>query len=157
MPHRLHLNYKAMKLDDIRKGDFFTTPERYFDELPMRIQSRLQKREAVHHPEFYRSWSVRIALASALALAVGIPLWLFGPASKVVSTESILAGISADDVVAYLIQSDLSQDDIIAYLTESDLEVYFEEDYAAPIPPGSLEEGDLDELILMYGLEDEFL
>jgi hypothetical protein len=146
-----------MKLDDIRKGDFFTTPERYFDELPMRIQSRLPKRDVAHLPELFRNRTVRIAVASALALAVCIPLWLFGPASKVVTAESILAGISADDVVAYLIQSDLSQDDIITYLTESDLELHFEEDYAAPIPPGSLEEGDLDELILLYGLEDEFL
>ena len=56
------------KLDDIDKKEVFQVPEGYFEDLPMRIQKRVDSEKPVTRQQFIPKWG--LALASSIALIV---------------------------------------------------------------------------------------
>ena len=97
------------KLEDIPKKDIFTTPERYFDTLPGRVQARLENRKPALRPVF--TFSLRYALPIIVLAAAGI-FW-FRPFSTPADIDSMLSSIQTEDLVAYLDESDITTDEVI--------------------------------------------
>lgn len=138
------------KLDDIDKKEVFQVPEGYFEDLPMRIQKRVDSEKPVTRQQFIPKWG--LALASSIALIVTF-VFVFnnnGP-----SPEDMLAEVSQDELVAYLEQMELDEYEIASAFDE-DMEIFETEDTNV-LDGIDLGEDAIDDVLLEYDLEDEYL
>ena len=95
------------KLDEIPKKDFFTTPEDYFERLPGRIHSRIEKKQ-----------NSSVAPALQLALKYALPLLLIGAVlffypSDSREVENMLASVETQALIEYLHESGITSEDLI--------------------------------------------
>ncbi|WP_424964179.1 hypothetical protein [Ekhidna sp.] len=138
------------KLDDIDKKEVFKVPEGYFEGLPMRIQKRVDSEKPVTRQQFTPKWGLALAASIALVVTFVFVLYNNGP-----SPEDMLAEISQDELVAYLELMELDEYEIASAFDE-DMEIFDKED--ANILDGiDLEEDAIDDVLLEYDLEDEYL
>lgn len=145
-----------MNLQDLPKKEFFTTPERYFDELPMRIQKRIRERETVSRPllDWQPRW--RLAIAGLLLLALAVPAWWFGQEFRSQAPEDILSRVSTEDVLAYLVAGEMDTEDILDHISLGDMEIILDPEMPALIPD-DIDDRELEDIISAYGLENELL
>ena len=96
------------KLEDIKKENIFKVPERYFDELPMRIQDRISgKSESAPSMVFNWSLAIKMALpALVLAIVVGFGI-IFQNDDTYQDAETLLAQVSTEEMIAYLQETDI--------------------------------------------------
>lgn len=101
------------RLEDIPKKQSFKVPDGYFEDLPMRIQARIETEK----PKSVVSFSY-----GKLALLYTLPIILIGIVSVVVwnnyaaKTEDplvALENVAAEQLVAYLENDEISADDIL--------------------------------------------
>jgi hypothetical protein len=104
------------KLEDIPKKEVFNVPDGYFDKLPGIIQARAAKPEKERRPVW--GFTLRYALPTVALLAVGI-VW-FIQTHKVTDAEQLLSSIQAEDLVAYLNDSDITTEELLAEVEWSD-------------------------------------
>lgn len=106
------MNLENMKrLDDIPKKQVFTVPDGYFEDLPMRIQARIQKPESRSSwiPEF--NLALKFALPVVLVGVISVVVWINLP-----KTEDALANLDAvptEQLLAYLEADEISTEEII--------------------------------------------
>lgn len=144
-----------MKLEEIKKKNIYSVPEKYFDQLPTRIHSRVQERKSVFGFRF--DWHLAFKLALP-ALAVVFIMFYFGIRNNYSdqSADELLAQVSTDDLIAYLETTDISTDEIIEELDLSDLELDFYED--GPIMKDmDMNDAEIDALLDVYGIDEEIL
>ena len=144
-----------MKLEDIKKKNVYTVPDRYFEELPGKIQERVSEKK----PGFIFSlnWKLAFQVASPV-LAVLLLIFYFGigTQSSSLSAEELLAEVTTEDVIAYLETTDLSADEIIEELDLSTVDLDFTEE--GPIMEDlEMNDQDMDLLFDEYGIESELL
>lgn len=125
-------------LENIKKDNIFKVPENYFEDLPMKIQSRIAEESK---PQTQTSWISQHQLtwslsAAMIVLVFGIMYFMGKPVVQ--SPEEILAQVSTEDMVAYLEDSDLTVYDIVDAVdvndlidTEADHWEYLDEDISA--------------------------
>lgn len=93
---------EPIKLEDLkRKPPLSDPPVHYFDELPMRVRDRISK------PEKLSLWQqtrpvLQWAAAPAVALVLIILLWPGQVSNEPGSIDEMLAGISDEELVAWL-------------------------------------------------------
>lgn len=135
------------KLDDIDKKVTFHVPDGYFEELPLRIQKRM---EVESQPlRSIPSWS--LALASCVVIVIA-SLIIFGRSEN--SAEELLAEISEQDLVAYLDQLDLDEYELVSTFPSEAEQLEFPN--IEMLDDVELEGQSIDELMLEYNLEDEY-
>lgn len=139
------------KLDDIEKKELFKVPDRYFEDLPMKIQNRVGSEKQVTERQFIPVWS--LALAACLALFITF-VFVFND-NNGTSPEEMLAEISKDELVAYLGQMELDEYEIASAFDE-DLEIFDTED-TNMLDGIDLGDEAIDDVLLEYDLEDEYL
>jgi hypothetical protein len=99
------------KLEKIPKNNIYKVPDGYFDQLPMKIQARIETRSATQ---------TRIAMLSRYALSYVIPaialliiaFWIFTPAPDK-SVESMLSSVSTEQLITYLEDNNLTTDELL--------------------------------------------
>ncbi len=133
------------RLEDIPKKQSFKVPDGYFDDLPTRIQARIQETEKK------RSWSWLPAPSFTLKLA--LPVFLVGIISVVVwnnlpSTKDPFAkldSVPTEQLLAYLESDDITTEEIIenATFTNATINTLYEQDEKVTAE-------DLDELAKQY-------
>ena len=97
------------KLEDISNKSIFEVPERYFEELPLRIQSRIGRSAATPSARPVWQYALRYALPILLAGVI-----LFYTYHSSTHAESILASVETADLVLYLQQEPaLTMEDVI--------------------------------------------
>lgn len=149
---------KSLKLEDIPKEQIFQVPERYFDELPMIIQTRIAKKETTKWWQVYltpaSSW--KVALATAVIALIVVFSGVFKSSTIGVSVDSMLAEVSLEDLIEYVEYSDISTDEILAELDLSDYDIEFlmGEDIKL-IDDSEFYDLDAIDLYEEYGIEDE--
>jgi hypothetical protein len=113
-----------MKLDDIKKKNIYTVPDKYFDQLPARIQSRVNEKDPVSALHWNWGWWYKLAIP---AIAVVFLIIYFGRIEPDINqdAESILAQVSTEDVIAYLADIDISTSDIIESFDLNNIEFDF--------------------------------
>jgi hypothetical protein len=130
------------KLEDIPKAQPFKVPDNYFEDLPMRIQARIQK------PEPKSVWAGEWGLALKLAipvLVIGIGAIIFWPSAHVDSDLSAsLDSVPTSELLAYLESDEISIEEIIengSFTSTSlnDLD-----------PTSTIEDKDMNEFIQQY-------
>lgn len=137
------------KLDDIDKKEVFKVPDGYFEDLPMQIQKRITetpKRQTLRIP----SWSLALAASILLLLT-----FVFIFPNNNPTAEELLAEISQDEIVAYLDLIDLDEYDIASAIGDEANELNFEDTNV--LDGIDLEDQSIDDVLLEYDLEDEYL
>lgn len=145
-----------MKLEDIKKKNIYTVPDKYFDQLPTRIQSRVNEKRPVSW--FNLDWRLSYKLALP-AVAVIMLIMFLGKSDNYVSQDpdAILAQVSTDDIIAYLEFTDMTTEDIIESVDFTDIELDFYEEGPIIQELEEISDDEIDFLLEEYGLEDEIL
>ena len=110
------------KLEDIPKNNVFKVPEGYFDKLPGIIQSRI----ALDKPAEERPFFV-LALRYAIPIVVLVVAGIFifqNYESAPRDTASLLASVSNEELVSYLMEGDdVSTDELLEDININDIDI----------------------------------
>jgi hypothetical protein len=144
-----------MKLEDIKKKNIYSVPDKYFDQLPTRIQSRVNVKKPVFGLSL--NWGLVYKVA-APALAVILIVFYFGSKNNFTdpSTDDLLAQVSTSDLIAYLETTDITTDEIIEELDLSNIDLDFYEE--GPIMQDmDMNDNEIDALLDEYGIDSDLL
>jgi len=101
------------KLEDIEKKNIYTTPEGYFDQLPDKIQSRIQNQDQKRR-QIWMNPALRYAAAAAIILLVGwFGIFRMSTINEPADYNQLLTEVSTAELVAYIESSDLTADEIL--------------------------------------------
>jgi hypothetical protein len=115
-----------MKLDDLPKKNIYQVPDRYFDQLPARVMSRVREKEASNYQlailTFLRQPFLRGALAGLALVLSFIFIFTHNSQQPNSSTDSelLLSSISEKDALDYLMASDQLETQDLTILSLSD-------------------------------------
>lgn len=137
------------KLDNIDRKKVFKAPDGYFEDLPLKIQKRVEEERNTSVRYAVPKWS--LALAASLALIV---TFFFISQNNGPSPEEMLAEVSQDELVAYLDHLDLDEYEIASAFNEN-VEIFDEETNV--LDGIDLEDQSIDDVLQKYDLEDEIL
>lgn len=143
-----------MKLEDIDKQNIFKVPDKYFDQLPTKIQSRINdSKPAIGTLRW--SWPLKIA-APVFAM---ILLFIFlgkNDQKPMLTSEDYLAQVSTDDLIAYLGNTDIAADEILEGLDISEIGVDLFDD-GSLLQEFEMDDMEMKTLIDEYGLDGKEL
>ncbi|SNS79327.1 hypothetical protein SAMN05421640_1255 [Ekhidna lutea] len=137
------------KLDDIDKNEVFKVPDGYFEDLPLKIQNRIQV-----EPPVSRSKRAVWSLAMAASMALIVTFVFINPGDDP-TAEELLAEVSQDELIAYLDYVELDEYDIASTFEGEDGMFEFEDSNV--LDGIDLDNQALDDVLLEYDLEDEYL
>ncbi len=111
------------KLEDLPKNNIFKVPEGYFDKLPGIIQSRIALDKPVEESRPFFVLALRYAIPIVVLVAVGIFIFQnYESAPR--DTESLLASISNEELVSYLMEGDdVSTDELLEDININDIDI----------------------------------
>ncbi len=138
------------KLDNIDKKEVFEVPEGYFEDLPLKIQARIDAEKPKSVVRSVPSWSLAMAASALFVLA-----FVFIFSDKESTVDDLLAEVSNEELVAYLDQIDLDEYDI-ASAFEDDVDALNLEETNV-LDGIDMEDQVLDDVLLEYDLGDEYL
>lgn len=144
-----------MKLEDIKRKNIYTVPDRYFDQLPTRIQSRVNEKRPVFGMKL--NWKLAMKIA-APALAVVLILFYVGMPinNSTLSADELLAQVSTEDLIAYLETTDITTDEIIDEVDFTNIDLDFDDN--GPIMQDmEMTDEEIDMLLDEYGIDGELL
>ena len=107
---------KKIMLSDIPKGDSYSVPEEYFENLSKRIMQRIEAEE--QKPLDERRMVVRrsrrilgiVSLAAAMALFFGLGRYFM--LNRESSADAQIAALSDSEIIAYLEAEDISPESV---------------------------------------------
>ena len=146
-----------MNLEDIKKKNIYSVPDNYFDQLPMRIQARINDKKPVFG--FSLNWSMVLKVAVP-AVAVVLIVFYFGIHSNnsQLSPDQILAQVSTEDLIAYIQTTDITTDEIIEEIDFTGIDLEFYEIEQDPlIQDMELNQENIDALMDEFGIDNEIL
>lgn len=138
---------KPFKIEDIEKKKPFDVPDGYFEDLPMKIQARIEKKEI----QWFQTPVFKMAVSLASIIIIVITFVFIGTNEP---AEDFLADVSQEDLLAYVDFMQLDEQDIFSAFEGSMEGVDFSETQIEEI---ELEDMELDDLLIEYDLSDDFL
>lgn len=113
-----------MKKSDKLKENIFHAPEGYFEQLPGRIQERIQQEDHANKTAIFPRWTYAAAASVLVLLIAGIFFYTQSdlPADTVASEqeiEQLLASVSDEELMDYL-QNDAQVSTLELVLTEEE-------------------------------------
>ncbi|MFM7855213.1 MAG: hypothetical protein ACKO96_25605 [Flammeovirgaceae bacterium] len=132
-----------VQLEDIPKKQAFKVPDRYFDELPLRIQARIEaKKPAI---------AATSTNFSKLMLRYALPLFAIGVVGMLLWNEqsdqrgdavALLNNISSQELVAFLEDEGITTDDVLEQASLNDIDL---DNMQKPLD--NISTADLDDLV----------
>ena len=129
-----------MILEDIPKKPIFNVPEGYFEQLPGKIQQRIDAGSNKEVPVFAR---LRLQYALPALVLLVIVAWLFRT-TPATDAESILASVETEDMIAYLNSSELTTEEVLDEVQFNPLDI---EDIEMEVYQLQLEDDIFDDLV----------
>jgi hypothetical protein len=119
------------RLEDVPGKDFFTVPDGYFDQLPAKIQGRIE-RSKLHYT---LRPLLRPALIYALPLLI-VAVVLFLTTRPRPDAEAMLASVKTADLIHYLQESKITTEEMLEAIDFSvdDLEALENQAYDLSLP-----------------------
>ena len=144
-----------LHIEEIKKSNIHKVPEGYFEDLPLRVMSRVEKQKP-------KTWLENVPVFirwSALALPAILLIVFFNVFNKTnnLTGEEILASIETDDLIAYLESSEISTDDLIDYSEINDVEIEFQNSDADLLNGIDFQKENLDDILNDFDIENEIL
>lgn len=146
-------NERKMKLQDIDKKEIFKVPDRYFEELPGRIQDRIHKKQPEYQWMPVLNRAVKYAIPALAVLFVVLYFTIYDravPQDK--SYEAILEEVSTDNIITYLEYQDITTEEIIENIDVSAIDFEINED-AELFNEEEMDEETIDAIIEEYNLD----
>ncbi len=145
-----------MKLEDIKKKNIYSVPDKYFDQLPGKIQSRINEEQPVSWLSW--NWSLTYKLAVPVA-AIILMVFYFGNLNDQTPQDAgaILAEVSTDDIIAYLDYADLTTEEIVEVIDIDDIEFELYENSPIIEDLNDIDEDEMNLLYEQYGLDEDIL
>lgn len=137
------------KLDDIKKNTGMQVPDNYFEELPLKIQGKIDSSRSTKSIHLFNYWKMAAATAAAVAL-----LLVFIP-NRQPDAEQLLAEVPETALIAYLDELEMDEYDIAKVFNEDVESMEFTEDEI--LDAVELEGTAIDDLLIEYDLDDELL
>ncbi len=104
------MDNKKIRLEDIPKINHVQTPDQYFEDLPQRIQARLQQN---HTKVLKPHWTARHSwLSAGAAAAVAVLMYLSWPTRQESIGVETLSQLQTEDIVQYLEHENVSLQDL---------------------------------------------
>jgi hypothetical protein len=145
-----------MKLEDINKDNIFKVPDNYFENFPERLRKRIDETE-----QQKKTPVIRLRTIINMAAAAVILLFAIYGITKIkdnsASVDQILAEISSEELVNYLVESDMSTDEFLESLELSVIASTEDPITDEIIPSDPLDEETIDELLDEYEIEMQYL
>ena len=144
-----------MKLEDIKKKNIYSVPDKYFDQLPTRIQARVNESKPVFSISWSRNLIYKIAAPTLVIIFIA---FYFGIESNNFESnaDTLLAQVGTDDLIAYLETTNLTTDEIIEEVDLSDLDLDFYDE--GPIMQDmNISDEEMNTLFDEYGIEGDLL
>ena len=138
------------KLDDIEKKLNMKVPEGYFEELPMRIQKRIEMEQSSSTSFKIPSWS--LAMAASIVVIIGFIFFWDGNNTSV---EELLAEIPEEELMAYVEELNLDAYDLATAFPETTEELEFED--IEMMDELEVDDLSIDDILLEYNIEEEKL
>jgi len=138
------------KLDDIEKKLNMKVPEGYFEELPMKIQKRIEMEQSSSNSFKIPAWS--LAMAASIVVIVG---FIFFWGGKNTSVEELLAEIPEEELMAYVEELNLDAYDLATAFPETTEELEFED--IEMMDELEVDDLSIDDILLEYNIEEEKL
>jgi len=145
-----------MKLEDIKKKNIYAVPDKYFDQLPRKIQSRIHEKQ----PISWLSWNWNLSYKLAIPVtAIILMVFYFGNFNRQTQQDAstILAEVSTEDIIAYLDFADLTTEEIVEVIDINDIEFELYENSPIIEDLDEIDEDEIDLLYEKYGLDEEIL
>ena len=101
---------QKFQINDLKKENILKVPEGYFDDLPMRIQSRIEQPKSIWEHSTL-SFSIKYALPAIAIILIAYFGFLRSP--SIPEYEAILNEISTEEIVNYLAYSDVTTDEML--------------------------------------------
>ncbi len=101
---------QKFQINDLKKENILKVPEGYFDDLPMRIQSRIEQPKSIWEHSTL-SFSIKYALPAITIILIAYFGFLRSP--SIPEYEAILNEISTEEIVNYLAYSDVTTDEML--------------------------------------------
>ncbi len=143
-----------MKLEDIDKQNIFKVPDKYFDQLPTKIQSRINDSTA---SKSTLSWNLFLKIATPVFALVLLFIFIEKNNQEPMPTAGdYLAQVSADDLIAYLGDTEISADEILEELdiSENDVDLFDDESLLQEF---ELDDMEINAVIDEYGIDGKVL
>ncbi|MDN5205005.1 hypothetical protein QQ008_26685 [Fulvivirgaceae bacterium BMA10] len=145
---------KPFKLDDIEKKNLFTTPDRYFEKLPNRIQEQVTTKKSIWKFPVMK-FSLRYALP-ALVVVFGLYLAFFKVKSDDIDPNALLADVTIEDMIVYLENNDISTEEILENIDIENLSIDMIEEDVDLLENMDLESDELEEIFQEYDISEEY-
>ncbi len=139
-----------MKLEDIDKQNIHKVPDKYFEDLPLKIQSRIA--EESRPKTWVVTYGLRYALPAILLLAITV--YVIIKPSSTDNPEQLLAQVSTEELITYLESSDITTEELVESLELSDFELEFYENETGIVNELEITDDELDALIDDFETED---
>lgn len=136
------------KLKDIDKRKAFEVPEGYFEDLPLKIQSRISTKEKSKYQIRLPNWSLALA-ASVILIVTSIFLFSDTPTSA----EDLLAKIPQEELIAYLDEIELDEYELADAFPEETNSLEFDD--VKMLEDLDMSDESLNELLNEFNLENE--
>lgn len=136
------------KLDDIEKK--LKVPEGYFEELPMRIQKRIEMEQSGSPSFKIPAWS--LAMAASIVVIIG---FIFIWDGNNTTVEELIAEIPEEELIAYVEQLHLDAYDLAVAFPETTEELEFKD--IEMMDELEVDDLSIDDILLEYNIEEEKL
>ncbi len=136
-----------------KRKDPFQAPEGYFDSLADRIESRIEESQDTPGKKGkVIAMPVRAGWAAAAVISLLAVFWITTKEEVTPSSEALIAELSDEEIIDYLVATDLTLDEIIESTNFAPAEA--DSLQIQVMPDFDLAPGEIDELIELYDLEE---
>lgn len=113
------MDNKKIDIETLKRKNIHDVPDGYFDELPLRIQSRITDEQESRKPVFISRMQLTWSLTAAIVIfVIG---WIVHPTNETDfgSPEQLLAEIESEYLIEYLYEENISTEEILASVDET--------------------------------------
>jgi len=146
-----------MKLEDINKDNIFRVPNRYFDELPGRIQARIPQKEVRSRPVFTWKLATAVLVPAMIVLFFLVYTGSLDDKTRFDDPEVMIAQVSTEDVISYLELTDISAEEILEQVAYGEFDLSIDEDIPLLWEELDIDEEGYDAIMDHYDLNEKTL
>ncbi len=144
-----------MKIEDIKKENVFKVPDGYFEDLPLRIQTRIQTGVPVEKVSVFRRRVIWYAVS--FAAVVLIALTILKLYTRQPSPEKLLSEVPTSALVHYLETSEISEDELLDNVNSTVISGDLLDDDDSNFDPSGLSPADIDHILNTIDTTNDYL
>ena len=144
---------KFVKPEEMEKKNIFKVPDGYFENLPMAIQARIERKKGWWETPVFIS-ALKYAIPALVILMIAF--FTIRQQAGIESPDALIAEVSTQDLIYFLEDSDITVEEILNNLNLQEIEFQLSPEDSG-ILELELDSGDLQEFYEEYELLNEYI